>query len=249
MSRVLALYQIKGGVGKTATAVNLAFLAAAEGYRTLLWDLDPQGATSFYYRVRPKVKGGARKLVLRKRALDEVIKGTDYGGLDLIPADFSYRNLDLDLAGVRKPHTRIRKLLKPVARDYDLILLDCAPGITLTSESVFHAVDALVVPLIPTTLSVRTYHQLQDHLSVHGPRRLPCRPFFSMVDRRRGMHRALVDTLSHEIPEILPIEIPYSAEVERMGTRRAPVCEFAPRSPVTDAYRRLLRAVMGQPAG
>jgi cellulose biosynthesis protein BcsQ len=244
MSRILALYQIKGGVGKTATAVNLAYLAAAEGYRTLLWDLDPQGATSFYYRVRPKVKGGGRKLILRKRALDEIIKGTDYGGLDLIPADFSYRNLDLHLADTRNPHARLRKLLKPVARDYDLILLDCAPGITLISEAVFHAVDALVVPLIPTTLSVRTYHQLQDHLAAHGLRRLPRRPFFSMVDRRRGMHRALVDTLTREIPEILPIEIPYSAEVERMGTRRAPVCEFAPRSPVTDAYRRLLQAVM-----
>ncbi len=243
MSRTLAFYHIKGGVGKTATAVNVAYLAAAEGYRTLLWDLDPQGATSFYYRVRPKVKGGARKLILRKRPLEDVIKGTDYSGLDLIPADFSYRNLDLNLAGVRNPHTRIRKLLKPIARDYDLILLDCAPGITLTSEAVFHAVDALVVPLIPTTLSVRTYHRLQDHLATQGLRRLPRRPFFSMVDRRRGMHRALVDTLTREIPEILPIEIPYCAQVERMGERRAPLCAFAPRLPVTDAYRDLLRAV------
>ncbi len=244
MSRILALYHIKGGVGKTATAVNLSYLAAAEGYRTLLWDLDPQGATSFYYRVRPRVKGGGRKLILRKRPLEEVIKGTDYSGLDLIPADFSYRNLDLDLAETRKPHARIRKLLKPIKGDYDLILLDCAPGITLTSEAVCHAADALVVPLIPTTLSVRTYHQLQDHLTAQGLHRLPRHPFFSMVDRRRSMHRTLVDTLTREIPELLPIEIPYSAHVERMGERRAPLCEFAPRLPVVDAYRNLLQALM-----
>lgn len=84
--KIIASYNIKGGVGKTATAVNLAYLAAAQGLRTLVWDLDPQGAASFYFRIKPRVKKGARGLIEKKRALDEVIKSTDYARLDLIPA-------------------------------------------------------------------------------------------------------------------------------------------------------------------
>ena len=95
--RTVAVYNLKGGVGKTATAVNLGFLAAQDGRRTLLWDLDPQGAASFYLRVKPKVKGGGRNLVKGRTAVDEVIRTTAYPGLDLLPADFSYRGLDLDL--------------------------------------------------------------------------------------------------------------------------------------------------------
>ncbi len=75
---VFATYNIKGGVGKTAAAVNLAWLSAQEGARTLVWDLDPQGAASFYFRIEPKVKGGGKGLVQGKRDAHKVIKWTDY---------------------------------------------------------------------------------------------------------------------------------------------------------------------------
>ena len=93
--KIFATYNIKGGVGKTATAVNLAYLAARDGYRVLLWDLDPQGAASFLFRVRPRVKGGGKALIQGTRPVDDAIKGTDFDDLDLLPADFTYRNLDL----------------------------------------------------------------------------------------------------------------------------------------------------------
>src|ERR1700739_2707145 len=93
--QIYATYNIKGGVGKTTTAVNLAYLAAESGLRPVLWDLDPQGAASFMFRVKPKVKGGGRALISGQRTLDDAIKGTDFDNLDLIPADFTYRNMDL----------------------------------------------------------------------------------------------------------------------------------------------------------
>jgi cellulose biosynthesis protein BcsQ len=95
--RVVATYNIKGGVGKTSAAVNLGYLAARDGMRTLIWDLDPQGSATYLFRVKPKVKGGGKALVAGRRTLDEAIKETDFDRLDLMPADFSYRNLDLDL--------------------------------------------------------------------------------------------------------------------------------------------------------
>ena len=85
-------------MGKTSAAVNLAYLAAREdGARALLWDLDPQGASTYLFRVKPKVKGGGRRLVRGKSDVERLIKGTDHERLDLLPADFSYRHMDLAL--------------------------------------------------------------------------------------------------------------------------------------------------------
>jgi cellulose biosynthesis protein BcsQ len=160
--RVLATYNIKGGVGKTSTAVNLAYLSSRDGARTLLWDLDPQGAASFIFRIKPRVKGGGKGLVRRKFSLGDAIKGTDFDDLDLLPADFSYRNLDLLLDARSKPVAVLRQLLRPLAQDYDTVILDCPPGISLVSESVMYAADTLLIPLIPATLSLRTFDQLTD---------------------------------------------------------------------------------------
>jgi cellulose biosynthesis protein BcsQ len=117
--KIIAIYNIKGGVGKTATAVNLAYLASTDGANTLLWDLDPQGATSYYYKVKPKVKGGGKKLIEGKSDIEDAVRGTDYEDLDILPADFSYRNMDLFLDQTKKPQKRLRKLLQPFEDEYD----------------------------------------------------------------------------------------------------------------------------------
>src|SRR5580698_8925938 len=165
---VLATYNIKGGVGKTSAAVNLAYLAARGGARTLLWDLDPQAASTFLFRVKPKVRGGAGKLVRLKSEVSELIKGTDYERLDLLPADFSYRHMDLALDSFKRPTRRLEKVLAPLADDYDYVFLDCPPSISLVSESVFEAADALLVPIIPATLSARTFDQLAELVAKVG---------------------------------------------------------------------------------
>jgi chromosome partitioning protein len=123
--KVLATYSIKGGVGKTAAATNLAWLAARDGGPTLIWDLDPQGAATFNYHVRPRVKGGAKGLVREERPLEKAIKGTEYPGLDLLPADFRYRNLDLQLDQAKKSTRRLARLLKQLKGDYEWVILDC----------------------------------------------------------------------------------------------------------------------------
>ena len=141
--KVLATYNIKGGVGKTSTAVNLAYLAAREGRRTLLWDLDPQAAATYLFRVRPRVKGGGHALVTRRRPIEAALKATDFDNLDLLPADFSYRNMDLELDDTKKRTRRLGQLLDSVADDYDVVFLDCPPSISLVSENVLHASDTL----------------------------------------------------------------------------------------------------------
>jgi cellulose biosynthesis protein BcsQ len=237
--KTLAVYNIKGGVGKTAAAVNLSHLAARGGARVLVWDLDPQGAATFYFRIRPKLRGGGRALVLGRNPLDVLLKGTDYANLDLVPSDFSYRHMDLMLEGLKKPTRRIRKLLAPLDADYDYAFLDCPPGISLVSESVLEAADALLVPVIPTTLSARTLEQLRAFCARQGHAELRILPFFSIVSARKRLHRELMERLPQEGPEWLRAVIPDSADVERMGVRRAPVCAYARGSQACEAYTRL----------
>ncbi len=239
MSTVLATYNIKGGVGKTSAAVSLAHLAALEGSRTLLWDLDPQGASTYLFRVKPKIKGGGRKLVHGKSDVDALIRGTDFEGLDLLPADFSYRHLDLALDEAKKPTRRLRRVLAPLADDYDYVFLDCPPSISLVSESVFEAADALLVPLIPATLSARTFAQLLEVVG-DGPQVMA---FFSMVDRRKRLHREVTQAMRAEHEEILDAAIPSASDVERMGERRTVVERFAPRGRAAAAYRALWREI------
>lgn len=182
---VVACYSLKGGVGKTAAAVNLGFLSARDGARTLVWDLDPQGSASFYFRVKPKIRGGFDRMIKRKQDPLRAIRGTDFPGLDLLPADFAARNLDLTLDRHKKPRRQIARFLRKLRREYDRIWIDCTPTIGLAAEGIFRAADVLVVPTIPTTLSLHTLKRLDKHL--HGTRRGPDAvwPFFNMVDRRK----------------------------------------------------------------
>ncbi len=238
--KIIGVYSIKGGVGKTSTAVNMAYLAAAEGNRTLLWDLDPQGAASFYFRIKPKIKGGGKALLSGKRELDDVIKGTDFDLLDLLPADFSYRNMDLLLEGAKRPTRQLHRLLRPIRREYDLVFLDCPPSISLMSENIFRAADALLVPLIPSVLSVRTLTQLTEFLEQnrsHGKLRLV--PFFSMVDPARPLHLDTMARLAEQYPELLNASIPQAPEVEGMGLHRMPLPAYAPSNIAARAYQSL----------
>jgi chromosome partitioning protein len=237
--KILATYNIKGGVGKTATAVNLGYLAARDGYRVLLWDLDPQGAASFLFRIKPRVKGGGRALIRGQRSIDDAIKGTDFAGLDLLPADFTYRNLDLVLDSAKHPAKRLASLLAPLRGEYDVIVLDCPPSISLLSESVLHAADLLLVPLIPTTLSVRTLDQLTEFVAGFNGHRPDIMAFFSMLDRRKRLHTQILADLPAQRPDIAASAISSLSLIEQMSVRRAPVAAFAPRTAAARQYREL----------
>jgi len=241
--KIYATYNVKGGVGKTSAAVNLAYLASRQGRSTLLWDLDPQAAATFLFRIRPRVKGGGKALVRGTRPLDAAIKGTDFENLDLLPADFTYRRMDLLLDAAKKPTRQIARLLAPLAREYDVVFLDCPPSMSLLSENVLHAADTLIVPLIPTTLCTRTLDQLTSFVASFDGHQPSIVAFFSMVDRRKRLHRDIIENLPAERADVAAAAVPALSLIEQMAVRRAPLPVYAPRSRATQCYEQLWQEI------
>jgi chromosome partitioning protein len=236
--KALALWTLKGGVGKTAAAVNLAHAAAVGGLRTLLWDLDPQSSASFYLRIAPRLKAGVDTVARRSAPLADHLCASDYPNLSVLPADFALRMLDRALDAKKKPTKRLATKLAPLARLFDVVLIDCPPSVSLVSEAIVRAVDAVAVPVIPTTLSLRSLNQVRTFVAETSGPAIQVLPFLSMVDRRKRMHReAVAECLADE--SFLRASIPTSSEVEKMGVRRMPVSAHQASHPAARAYAQL----------
>lgn len=241
--RVIAFHNLKGGVGKTAAAVNIAYLAGQSGVPTLLWDLDAQGAASWYLGNDPDIVGEkASNLIRGKTPIGRMITASHYPNLDLIPAHPSFRNLDVRLDQEGGKHA-LRKWLAPLSESYGLVVLDCPPTLSRLAEQILETADHVFVPTIPTWLSLNSWEQLLSFAKDKKLGHAKLRPFLSMVDRRKRIHQHILSTESEQLPTRLRGFIPYASDVEKMGEARCPVDLIRPNSPAAHAYRLLWKEI------
>jgi len=240
--KVLALHNLKGGVGKTTTAVHLAHLSARSGRSTLLWDLDAQGAASWILRVRVGKDTRPRRLLRDRENLWEAIRGSDWPCLDVLPADLSLCKLESWLQREDEPERAFARALQDLGGRYERIVLDCPPGLSSLTACVFKAADALVVPTIPSTLSLRALASLYQHVKPERERGLQLLPFLSMLDARKALHREVRAFVREKGLGFLGTEIPYSAQVENMAAQRLPL-SVSGRLPVAGAFASLAQEI------
>ncbi len=231
---VIAVYSVKGGVGKTTLAVDMAWRSAMKsGHSTLLWDLDPQGGAGWLLGLADSSESSAASVFRKDASPADLIVPSRYAGLAVLRADESMRNLPATLAriGKRKRMVRTAALL---SADYARIIVDCPPVLNEVSEQVFAAADLLIVPLPPSPLSARALPMIQAEILANHPRHPPILPVLSMYDARRKLHRDVLSGFAAGWPVI-----PMSSAIEQTAVRRAPIGTFAASSEVNARLQRL----------
>jgi len=233
---VIAIYNIKGGVGKTSTTINLAFNASKKD-KVLVWDLDPQGASTFYLEKKVKDKNFISKV--QKKGLNKFIKNTNITNIDLIPADLSLKDFDRYLNNDKN----FKQLLKTISDEYKYIFIDSPPTLSVISQNIFKASDTIIIPTIPTILSVRTYNQIVKYFKNYTKNR-KIFTFLSMIDKRKKMHLEISEKIL-KLPkkQILQTPIYNSTIIEKMGEELAPVEVFSPYSESAKLYQALWQEI------
>ena len=236
---VIALAGVKGGVGKTAAAVNLAVLAARAGAPALLWDLDPQGAAGFCLAQDATLRRKPARLLSGRTRLTAEAVATPYAGLDLVPSRLGMRRLERLLGPADRKRAGIRRALRGARRAYRWVVLDCASGAGRLTEHVLRAADLVLAPVVPSPLAIRGYQELLVLADKTGAERERIVPFFSMVEDRKRLHRQAMAELRLRDTQFLTTAIPYRADIERMGETRKPIVAHRPSSEGTAAYHAL----------
>ena len=234
---IVAVYNAKGGVGKTTLAVNLAWASAAlSKRRTLLWDLDAQGAASYILGQEPGAKS-AKAGITRDGDVSDLIRTSNCDGVHVLPADDSLRTLDYAFHDLGK-RRRLAKIAAHLKSDYDRIIIDCPPGLTDTSDQILRAADLVVVPVIPSALSQRSLDVIKDYVNRKKGPQVTLAPVFSMVDRRRALHQSELER--HKAWPAIPMASAY----EKMSEQRKPIGELLSRSaPPVEAVAQLWRRI------
>ena len=231
--KVVACYSIKGGVGKSSLAANLAWASATlSARRTLLWDLDPQGGGGYLLGVDRCLAPESASLFEDSVLERSRIASTDYPLLDVLPADPGLRGLDRVLARLGK-RKRLARLTQSLAEWYDRIVLDCPPVMNELSDQIIRAADVIIVPLTASPLARRALDDVVEDLRRNHGRHAPILPVFAMYDARRKLH-----AVAHAAEPAWPV-IPMASVVEQMALHRQPVGVFAPRTPAAAAVRTL----------
>lgn len=240
---VIAVFSIKGGVGKTTLAADLAWRWARAGrHETLLWDLDPQGGAGFLLGEEPPQRERAAAIFQRDGRPREAIIATRFPALSLLPADGSLRQLPLLLA--RLGPRRLPLVASLLRGSYPRIVLDCPAGLSTVSEQALAAADAIIVPLPPSPLSLRALGQLRAELLRLHQRHAPILPVLSMYNRARPLHRTVRAGDAAGWPMI-----PLATHVEQVAVRHQPLFAFAPDSQADRALERLWRGIEARIGG
>jgi chromosome partitioning protein len=248
-TRVIALANQKGGVGKTTTAVNLAGELARRGRRVLLVDGDPQGNATTSLGVAKQGLAGTTYDLLMDGAIGETIIATGREGFDLVPADQDLAGASIELTTADRRERRLQGALQAIEGRYDHILVDCPPSLGLLTLNALCAADSVLIPLQCEYLALEGLAQLKQTLDRvreglnPGLRILGV--VMTMYDGRTNLAQQVVDEVQRHFPQLIfRTLIPRSVRLSEAPSHGKLIAEYDPQSRGAQAYAALADEVL-----
>ena len=250
MTRIIAITNQKGGVGKTTTAINLAAALAACDVRVLLIDSDSQGnSTSGLGIEKTPDLITLYDVELRDRNIREAIRTTTVEGLDILPADKNLIGINFELSGRQGRETVLRGHLEAIKEDYTFILIDCPPALDLLTLNALLAADSVLVPIQCEFFALEGVSELMDTIdrvreSFDHPLRIEG-ILLTMYDDRANLVKQVARDLREFFgPEVFKTVIPRSIRLAEAPSHGKPILMYDPASKGSEAYIQLAKEVL-----
>ncbi len=249
MKQIYAIAQQKGGVGKTTTTINLGAALAERGHRVLLVDLDPQGALSAGLGVDPLKLNETIYDALRTPDFDlgRIVIKTD-SGCSLAPANIDLAASELELVSEPGRETILKEKLMPVMEDYDYLLIDCPPSLSLLTLNALAAASRVLIPVQTQYFAMRGMDLLMQTIGkVRGrinPQLVIAGILPTLFDGRTLHAREVVEELRATYgDQVFTTVIPQTVKLQDSAMAGESILQFTPQSPATVAYRELAEEV------